>query len=379
MSEPTPFLSVIVPAHQGGVVLRRSLAALQASDLPRVAWEMIVVDDGSTDETSLVAAQFANVVVTLPGAPHGPAYGRNRGAEVSRGEVLVFVDADVCVHPATLRRFAALFAADPGLAAAFGSYDDRPSAPGLVSQFRNLMHHHVHQCSPGEAETFWAGCGAVRREAFRAVGMFDEWHYARPQIEDIELGRRLRRDRLRILLSPEIQCTHLKRWTFLGMVETDFRHRGVPWTRLLLHEGPGGASRSLNLRTEQKWCVALAPLVPLLCLAAVVAGLWWPLLGAALALGTLAGLNLDLYRFLRRARGSGFAVAVVPLHLTYYLTAGGAAAWGTLLHLRRRPSPPAPTSAAAPPRRSWPPPPLRSGRSLWDLPVGGSPTAPARP
>ncbi len=381
MNHRTPFLSVIVPAHQGAGVLRRSLEAVLASDLPRESWELIVVDDASTDATSQTAAQLANVVVSLPGRPRGPAYARNRGAEVSRGTVLVFVDADVCVHPSTLRQFAALFAADAGLGAAFGSYDDRPGAAGLVSQFRNLMHHHVHQQNPGEAETFWAGCGAVRHAVFRSIGMFDEWHYARPQIEDIELGRRMRRHGHRILLCPDIQCTHLKRWTLRGMVETDFRHRGVPWTRLILHEGPSGASQSLNLRTEQKWCVALALLFPLLVLAAVVRGLWWPLHGAGLILATLVGLNRDLYAFFRRVRGLGFATAVVPLHLAYYMTAGGAAVWGTLLHVGKRMSPAADTAQAREESSSqvWPPPPARSGLSIWDLPVGHAPTAPAEP
>ena len=57
------------------------------------------------------------------------------------------------------------FAADPTLSALFGAYDDLPAAPGIVSNFRNLLHHHVHHRNAGPAETFWTGLGAVRRRA----------------------------------------------------------------------------------------------------------------------------------------------------------------------------------------------------------------------
>ena len=69
-----------------------------------------MVDDASTDETAVVAARYADTIVRLPGKPHGPAYARNRGFEASRGDVVIFIDADVCVHPDTLRRFAWRFA-----------------------------------------------------------------------------------------------------------------------------------------------------------------------------------------------------------------------------------------------------------------------------
>ena len=123
------------------------------------------MDDASTDATALIAAEFADAVVRLPDRPRGPAYARNRGVEVARGDIVVFVDADVCVHTDTLRRFTAVFANEPDVSAVFGAYDTQPEAPQLVSQYRNLLHHFVHSQSAGEAETFWAGCGAIRRDS----------------------------------------------------------------------------------------------------------------------------------------------------------------------------------------------------------------------
>jgi glycosyltransferase involved in cell wall biosynthesis len=376
MSTPMPFLSVVVPAHQGEGVLPRSLEALRGSDLPRECWELIVVDDASSDTSTLVAAQYADAVVRLPGRPRGPAYARNRGFEASRGEVIVFVDADVAVHPAALRQFAALFARQPQLGAAFGSYDGHPPGEGLVSQYRNLLHHHVHHRNIGPAETFWAGCGAVRRDVFATVGMFNEWDYSRPQIEDIELGRRIRRAGWQILLRPEIQGTHLKRWTFVDMVRTDVVHRGVPWMRLLLREGRTGAAATLNLRPVEKWCTvlvgtALAALPVALVLASV-----WPLAVAVLALAAVVLFNLRFYRFLALRRGSRFAAGAVSLHLLYYFLNGLSAAFGWALHTwGSRPEPE--DDRVAPGKlkiRIWPPPPRRPASSLWSAAAPGSRT-----
>lgn len=367
---PTPRLSVIVPAHQAAKVLSRSLPALEASDLPRDEWEMVVVDDGSTDETSVVAAAHADTVVRLPGKPRGPAFARNRGFEASRGEVVAFVDADVCVRPDTLRRLLEALESDPEAAAVFGAYDPHEIQGGLVSHYRNLLHHHVHSRDAGDAETFWAGCGAVRRAAFEAVGMFDEWHYPRPQIEDIDLGRRLRRRGFRILLRPEIQGAHLKVWTLSDMLATDLRHRGVPWTRLLLQEGPNGSAARLNLRLSDKICTGLAGLAVGGVVLGIAQGNPLGFVAAKAALLAIVALNLGFYRFLARVRSPSFALRAIPLHLLYFGTNLVAAPLGWLLHvLFGAPHVPVDVIAqAGMEMKTWPPSPRRPEGSIWGDP-----------
>lgn len=326
-------LSVIVPARNAEHVLPQSLGALRRSEFPREEWELIVVDDASTDATALVAAHHADRVVELS-TPRalGPAYARNRGCEVARGDVVVFIDADVCVHPDTLRRFARLFAEDPSVGAAFGSYDVNPPAPGLVSQYRNLLHHYGHHRGRGEAETFWAGCGAVRRAVFVDAGMFDEWHYPRPQIEDIELGGRIRALGHRIVLRPDIQGTHLKQWTLSDMIRTDFWNRGVPWTRLLLHQGAMTRTATLNVKLIEKVKTALAcGALVWLALALLTRELGWVVAAMLSLLAVLLG-SVDLYAFFTRVRGWRFAFAAVPLHLLYYVMNGVSVGIGWLLH-----------------------------------------------
>lgn len=357
MSPDRPFLSVVVPVHQGAPVLRRSLAALAASDLPRAAWELVVVDDASSDDTALIAAEYADTVVRLPRRPHGPAYARNRGFEVSRGECVVFLDADVCVHRDTLSQFARAFSEERDVSAVFGSYDDRPSDPGIVSQYRNLLHHHVHQQGAGDAETFWAGCGAVRRDVFAAAGMYDEWRFPRPQIEDIDLGYRIRALGHRVVLRPEIQGTHLKRWTFGAMVATDLNARGVPWMRLLLQEGAALQAGTLNLRTGEKLnALLVAVAVALAGLAAARRDARW-LVAALVCLVPVAVTNRALLSLFARRRGVAFAILAFPLHLVYYLVSGTSAVLGWVIHeVIGEPTPePAVSAFAEVGVRMWPP------------------------
>jgi GT2 family glycosyltransferase len=180
-------LAAVVPATDAPPTLERCVRALQAGAR-------------SPDE----------LIVQRGPAGAGPAAARNAGVARSRGELLVFVDSDIEIHADALARIERRFAEDPGLTAVFGAYDDDPAAAGFTSRFRNLLHHHVHASAAGPAETFWSGLGAVRREAFEAVGGFDESRFPLASIEDVELGLRLRRQGERIVLDPEIRGRHLK-------------------------------------------------------------------------------------------------------------------------------------------------------------------------
>jgi glycosyltransferase involved in cell wall biosynthesis len=322
-----PVLSVVVPVRDGGSGFARCLDALAASTFR--AWELIVVDDGSTDRSAAIA-RAAGARVLATGRPRsGPARARNLGAAAAHGDVLFFVDADVAVRPDTLDRVVAVFRREPAVAAMFGSYDTQPPAPNVVSQYKNLFHHFVHQTSRAEASTFWSGCGAVRRAVFLDLGGFDT-SYARPAIEDIELGYRLTRAGHTIRLCHDLQVTHLKRWTLWSLLRTDIRDRGIPWTALLLRERL--LMDDLNLRLSDRASVIATILLGVALLATVVT--WSAALVAALLALLLLALNAPLYRFFWSARGGHFALAAIPLHWLYFAYSGLCVILGTLAYLR---------------------------------------------
>jgi GT2 family glycosyltransferase len=315
---PRPSLSVIMPVRDGAHFLPVSLTALYASDLPSSRWEVVVVDDASRDRSGEVAAGAGAIVVRLDGTARGAAYARNRGADAARGNYLLFVDVDVSVHPDVLRRVLETFEREPDVSAVFGAYDLAPAAPGLVTQYRNLLHRYVHERDAGDAVTFWTGCGAVRADVFAQLGGFDE---KTSGVEDIELGYRMTAHGYRIVLRPEIQGRHLKRWTLRTMIVTDVWGRGVPWLRLLKRQSvPPRAT--LNLRTSEKVCTALVAGAAL-----AVAALAWTgddrwLIAAAAGGGGALAVNAPMLAWFARQRGWGFALRVVPLRLLYYLLNG---------------------------------------------------------
>ncbi len=320
-----PSLSVVVPVFDGGEDFGRCLRRLRESS--RAPDELLVVDDGSTDGSGALAARMGAVVLTHD-RPLGPAAARNLGARAARGDLVFFLDADVAVHPNAIERAMARFLVDPGLAALFGSYDDRPSAPGLLSRFRNLLHHYVHQRGDfvddvRPVHTFWTGCGMIRRAEFHEFGGFDPRLYARPSIEDIELGYRLTRAGRRIVLARDVLATHMKRWTLFDVVRTDVFRRGVPW--MLLMKRSGTVETDLNVQFGQKLSVAATGGLLLALAATPVAP--WAGPAAALGCGAAVGLlNGDFYRYLARRRGAWFAAASFPAHLLYFVCCGASVA-----------------------------------------------------
>lgn len=306
--------------------------------------EIIVVDDGTPEPAAsalatLVAQKGARLIRQTRS---GPAVARNAGAAAAAGSLLAFVDADVRVHPDTLGQLTQALERDPGLAAVFGSYDDAPAAATLVSDYRNLLHHHVHQNSSRRAVTFWSGLGAIRRADLLAADGFAS-SYGRPSIEDVELGLRLHAAGKRVELHREIQAQHLKRWTLWGMFRTDLFDRAIPWTELLA-ERSGALPQDLNFRWTQRLSVQLA-LLFLFSLLAATRLPWAAGSAALLCLALLAVLNAPFLGFLARRRGLAFACAALPAHLVH-LWASGAGLVGGLLRIWRRRDPWAGTAAA---------------------------------
>lgn len=322
--------SVIIPAYNASATVRSCLNAVLAS--VGMSYECILVDDGSTDGTATIARELGVRVLELPNGPFGPAYARNRGAQLALGDILFFVDADVILASGALDLIDANFRERPDLAAVIGSYDASPKAKGIVSRYRNLLHHFVHQNGNPDASTFWAGCGAIRRSVFEKIDGFDEKRFARPSIEDIELGYRLRQSGYRIMLDKRLQGTHLKQWNLYSLIRTDITCRAIPWSRLILETKT--LPNDLNLKLGQRFSFAL---VTLACTMAALAVLKPVLLaGSVVALLGVAVLNRNLYALFFRKGGMLFAAGSISLHLFYYLYSGLSYSWAWADFQRKR-------------------------------------------
>lgn len=132
---------MIIPVHNGARYLAEAIRSVLAQELP--AQEILVVDDGSTDDSAGVAARFGNPVRVLRQTQQGPGAARNAGARQAAGEFLAFLDADDLWHPAKLALQVAAFDAIPGLAVA-STHVQNFHSPDLTEAQRERI-----LCPPG--------------------------------------------------------------------------------------------------------------------------------------------------------------------------------------------------------------------------------------
>jgi GT2 family glycosyltransferase len=308
-------ITIIVPVYRGGESFRSCMQAMTKMD--PVPDEIIIVADGGFDTGYRPEEELGAKLIETP-YREGPARARNIGAQAANGDLLLFIDADVVVEPDIIIRVRDIFTKDPKLSAAFGSYDDKPGQPNFLSQYRNLLHHYVHQRGKEDASTFWGACGVVRRHVYLKLGGFNEKLYRQPAIEDIEFGYRMKQAGYKIRLCKTLQIKHLKRWDAISILKTDFFQRALPWTDLIFKYRQ--FLNDLNLATTTRITVMLT-----FCLSGTLfLALFW---SKALALIPilviiLMYLNIDLYKFFYKKRGLLFTLKAIPWHWLYFMYSG---------------------------------------------------------
>ena len=273
-------VSVVVPARDASRTIAPCLAALRQAGGPTL--EIIVVDDGSRDETAVAARADASQVISLD-ISAGAARARNLGANAAARNVLVFVDADVVVPPDAFTLLREHFAGSGGPDAVQGIYAAVCPHSNAASQYKNLYYHYswthrIKNPSLASAASFFF---AIRTSRFRELGGFDE-RITTPTVEDADLGYRIIRQGGRILLDPRIQVTHDRRYAVRELLRYDFRlasaktrfmlRRLVAQDVAVLHPTDGWAVSTARAGEMKGWLASLA-CVPLGAFAAC-AGVW---------------------------------------------------------------------------------------------------------
>lgn len=323
-------LSVVIAARNAVDTLSAALHALHASDLARDQFEIIVVDDASDDATASQASRYADTVVRLGSKSAGPAYARNRGAELARGAFIAFVDSDVVVQPDTLRRMLGALTSEPQLDVVSARYSATRSGEGVVSQYWNLLVSYADARHQRRGACPITGCVMMRRALFESAGMFDEWRFRTPCLEDVEFAQRLGDHGNRISTLPQLEVAHLRKTTVRRVLrdvwersELLARSLGYKRTRV---SAPNDVVFALNGATIP----AVAMLGAIVLTAAAAPAQYWMQKGAvALVIGAIANLPACVY--FARQRGPAFALVVLPLHMAAQAAAVAALTVGWLL------------------------------------------------
>jgi GT2 family glycosyltransferase len=323
-------LSVVVVVRDGAATLDRALTAILASELPRDNYEVIVVDDASTDESTSIAARHADAVVRLGGRQCGPAYARNRGADLARGDVVAFVEADTIVKPSTLPGMLEMLERHEGLDAIAASRDGAPAAANFASQYWNLLVHFGEHRPALIEDSFPSGCAAIRRSVLFEVGMFDEWRFATACLESVELGKRVADAGHGVLLSRDLQVSQLKHWS-LPSVWREVWSRSALLTRSLGYQRARAFAPAEVVFTL---CQAAVPALAFICTIFLCSAFFAEpsrRIAVTVAVTGLVIVNFPVYRFFLQSRGLPFTIVAAPLHVLMQCLAAVALCVGRLM------------------------------------------------
>lgn len=305
----TTFLrvTVIIPVYNDETGIGRCVAACLRQSYPRDQYEVLVVDDGSTDCTGDVAAAAGARVIRQDNA--GPAAARNAGAAHARGELLVFTDADCTPQPDWLERLTAPFAR-PEIVGAKGRYCSEQTA--LVARLVQTEYEEKYDRMAQYAtidfiDTYSA---VYRREVFLANGGFDP-AFPVPSAEDQELSFRLAEQGYVMVFVPSavVAHRHTDRWQAYVRRKARYGY----WQILNRWRHPQTVLRDSHTPQTQKLQIVLITLLPPALLAALAA----PAL-SLLPLAVVAAFVASAAPFVRRAavKGPAMGAAALPFLVT---------------------------------------------------------------
>lgn len=216
-AEP-PTVSVVLPVHNGAGTIRECVASLLAQRYPRDRYEVIVVDNGSTDTTLASLVEFGSQIRLLEESRRGAGAARNRGIRDAAGAVIAFIDADATADPDWLGALVGA-SGDSAVGAAGGRILSRRPC-NRIELFGEVIHDQqaaVRSDPPYLATGSWAS----RRDVLACVGLFDE---SLLRGQDADLAWRIHQAGYQLVYQPEAVVYHRNERTVLGLCREGFTH-----------------------------------------------------------------------------------------------------------------------------------------------------------
>jgi len=260
-------LSVIIPNYNGGAAIGKCLEAAFSSKYSR--FEVIVVDDCSTDDSVEIIKKFPCTLVQLR-EHSGASRARNAGAEQGKGEILFFIDADCVVREDTLSLAVKSISGRENTVIG-GTYTRIPYDDTFFSTFQSVFVNYS-ETKKERPDYIATHAMVIDSGLFKKTGGFSEVFL--PILEDVEFSHRLRRLGHRLEMHPDILVRHIFNFTFLKSLRNAFR-KSFFWTRYSLENkdlfrDSGTASTELKVNVA---CFFLSALLIFLYLFSGKAGI----------------------------------------------------------------------------------------------------------
>ncbi len=292
--------SVIVPVYNGSATIEHCLDALAQQSIDRKYYELIIIDDGSTDNTEDIVAQWCSrhpqIHCQQNRQPNqGPAAARNLGAQMAQSPLLLFTDADCRPGATWIETFSQCFAQDETISAAMGTYASAQQTPAAQFAQLEFEERYVHMRQQPAIDVVATYSAAFRRDVFLKEQGFDP-SFPKANNEDVEFSYRLSQQGYRMIFVPAAVVTHPHAPTWWGYASTKFSR--AYWRTVVYKRYPSKALKDSYTPQTLKLQIVLAPLALL--------GLLWVLrqrTSTGLVLGVPFLLTtLPMVRFAARQR-----------------------------------------------------------------------------
>ena len=304
----SPIISVIIPTFNRVDYLPDVLQPLLVAKDDVL--EIIIVDDGSTDNTVEVAKALGAHVIQLCRQKNAN-FCRNEGARAASGELLLFLDSDVILQPESLKYLYKCFQ-ETHADGIVGVYAVKHRHQNLVSQYKNLWIRFSFLASQARTDWIFGAVSAIRRDVFMAVNGFDQF-YRPHQPDDLELGKRLAQSSYQIILDPNLTVEHLKRYTLFSLLKNDFI-RSQWFVYLAGYFGQLGNSWRKGIFNVYPRFVLATAMAPLLVVITTVVFMWPSVLWLQLGLIILfVHLNLPFLNYFCQERGLINTFGIIPV------------------------------------------------------------------
>ncbi len=209
-----PGVTVVTPIYNNARMIGECLESLLPQDYPD--YEVIVVDDGSTDDTPEVVRRYPVKLITNPHL--GISAARNRAIRAARGEIIITMDSDLKVPGDLIRRMVEPLVEDPRRGAVMAWWDISNPENLVASLIFRGYEYFVRNLV--EPDFFWGYCFAIKKKIFDQVGYFDE---TLPLVEDVDFAYRVVRAGYTIKILKDVRVQHYFRDSVVKHLRRHFK------------------------------------------------------------------------------------------------------------------------------------------------------------
>ncbi|OFY57107.1 MAG: hypothetical protein A2V50_05325 [Bacteroidetes bacterium RBG_19FT_COMBO_42_10] len=312
-------ISVIIALYNAENVIGRCLESVLRSSFKD--YEVIVVDDCSTDNSYEVAGRFPCRLFNLP-VNSGPARARNFGVEQSKGDILFFIDSDTELEKEAMGLINETFKQENDLAAIVGLPEKRSLGHGMASAYNALKNHYTLATAGRYCDYFTTQVGAVRRKTFLDIGGFDS-SFRGADVEDIEFGLRLPKGRT--IIHKDVLVGH--HFPGFSSIARKYFRRSILLARVVKRNKKMAGAHASLLRS----LLVLTALISFMSLSAALYNPGLFIIPAVLFALFLTG-NAGLFSFISREKGIAFMLISIFYEYVFSVIIGLGGITGMLFH-----------------------------------------------